>query len=158
LIKEETMMAPDDSESELVCFFTDDHRDSDALWVAIEAVLDLGDSAALDRAWQQFDQCTRRHLAMEEEVLFPAFERMSGTEDGGPTAIMRQEHQQIRALLDQIGFAIGEGDTEQAFDLGDTLQLVIQQHNIKEEGMLYPMAGQILREEWADLRQELQSY
>ena len=41
------------------------------------------------------------------------------------------------------------GDTEEALDLGDTLLMVIQQHNVKEEGMLYPMAENMLAGEWA---------
>ena len=64
----------------------------------------------------------------------------------------------MRALLDQIGFAIDNGDTEAAFDQGDTLLMLSQQHNIKEEGMLYPIAENVLADEWAELRQKLQNY
>ena len=61
-------------------------------------------------------------------------------------------------VLDQIGFAIDDGDTEEAFDQGDTLHMLTQQHNIKEEGMLYSIAENMLAEEWPELRQKLENY
>ncbi len=151
-------MASQHSESGLSDFFSGDHHNCDSKWVRIEALLDSGDSASLGTAWQDFDQSTRRHLDMEEEVLFPAFEARSGMGQSGPTVVMREEHQQIRALLDQIAVAIGAGDTEEALDLGDTLHMLTQQHNIKEEGMLYPMAEDVLGEEWTELKQKLAIY
>jgi hemerythrin-like domain-containing protein len=77
---------------------------------------------------------------------------------GGPTAMMRMEHQQMRGLLDQIGAAMDAGDTEEAMDIGDTLLMLIQQHNVKEEGMLYPMAENMLAGEWAALAEQLEKY
>jgi hemerythrin-like domain-containing protein len=151
-------MASTDSDGGLAGFFSGDHDDCNAKWVRVEALLDNGDSATLATAWQDFDQTTRRHLAMEEEVLFPAFEAMSGMGHNGPTVVMLQEHQQIRALLDQIAVAIDAGDSEEALDLGDTLHMLTQQHNIKEEGMLYPMAEDVLGEEWTELKQKLANY
>lgn len=151
-------MSPELSESGLANFFSSDHHDCDAKWAQVEALLDSGDSATLGTAWQDFDQTTRRHLAMEEDVLFPAFEAKSGMGQSGPTVVMRQEHQQMRALLDQIAVAIDAGDSEEALDLGDTLHLLIQQHNVKEESMLYPMAESVLAGDWAELRQKLENY
>jgi hypothetical protein len=69
-------------------------------------------------AWQAFDRTMRHHFAMEEEVLFPAFERTTGMVRG-PTMVMRMEHTQMRALLDQIGGAASAGQWEAALDHGD---------------------------------------
>lgn len=77
---------------------------------------------------------------------------------GGPTAMMRMEHQQMRGLLDQIGEAMAAGDAQEAMDIGDTLLMLIQQHNVKEEGMLYPMAENMLAGEWAGLAAKLEKY
>ena len=77
---------------------------------------------------------------------------------GGPTAMMRMEHQQMRGLLDQIGEAMEAGDAQEAMDIGDTLLMMVQQHNVKEEGMLYPMAENILAGDWAVLAAELEKY
>jgi len=152
------MMTANNNETSLAQFFVGDHNDCDDKWVRVEDLLSGGDDTALGTAWQEFDQTTRRHLAMEEEVLFPAFESASGMGQSGPTVVMRMEHEQMRALLDQIGFNIEEGDTDEALDLGDTLHLLIQQHNIKEEGMLYPMAEDVLAGEWSEIQQKLNSY
>lgn len=151
-------MESNDSDNGLAGFFSGDHDDCNTKWVRVEELLDSGDSDALATAWQDFDQSTRRHLAMEEEVLFPAFEAMSGMGHSGPTVVMLQEHQQMRALLDQIAVAIDAGDTEEALDLGDTLHMLTQQHNVKEESMLYPMAEDVLSEEWTELKQKLAIY
>jgi len=146
------------NEVSLSNYFTSDHGDCDEKWARVEELLGNGDDDAAKKAWQNFDQTTRRHLLMEEEVLFPAFEASSGMGQSGPTVVMRMEHEQIRALLDQIGFNIEEGDADEALDLGDTLHMLIQQHNVKEEGMLYPMAENVLAGEWAGIRQKLEIY
>ncbi len=145
-------------EAGLAGFFTQDHRDCDSRWAELEGLLDSGISDASNQAWQEFDDSMRRHFAMEEDILFPAFDARSGMGGGGPTAMMRMEHQQMRGLLDQIGEAMSTGDTEEALDLGDTLLMVIQQHNVKEEGMLYQMAENILAGEWAALAEQLEKY
>jgi hemerythrin-like domain-containing protein len=124
----------------------------------LEGLLDSGDTDASNQAWREFDDGMRRHFAMEEDILFPAFDARSGMGGGGPTAMMRMEHQQMRGLLDQIGIAMNSDDTEKALDLGDTLLMVIQQHNVKEEGMLYPMAENMLAGEWAALAEQLEKY
>jgi len=147
-----------DIEASLAGFFAQDHRDCDACWADVEELLDSADTDAGVQAWRKFDDRMRRHFAMEEDVLFPAFDSRSGMSGGGPTAMMKMEHQQMRGLLDQIGMAMDSGETADALDLGDTLLMVIQQHNIKEEGMLYPMAENMLAGEWATLAEQLKKY
>lgn len=147
-----------DIETSLADFFTQDHRDCDARWADVEELLDTLDIESARPAWQKFDAGMRRHLAMEEEVLFPAFDLRSGMAGGGPVAMMKMEHQQMRGLLDQIGEAMANGDAREALDIGDTLLMLIQQHNVKEEGMLYPMAENMLAQEWAELGVRLAKY
>jgi len=144
--------------SGLSVFFEQDHRDCDARWADVEELLDTDDIEAARPAWQKFEAGMRRHIAMEEEVLFPAFESASGMSGGGPTAVMRMEHQQMKGLLTQIADAIESGNSEQAMDVGDTLLMLVQQHNIKEEGMLYPMAENLLAGTWPDLFARLEKY
>ena len=147
-----------DIEAGLAGFFTQDHRDCDSRWADLEGLLDSDNSDAIKQAWREFDDSMRRHMSMEEDILFPAFDARSGMGGGGPTAMMRMEHQQMRGLLDQIGVSIDSDETEEALDLGDTLLMLIQQHNVKEEGMLYPMAQNMLAGEWANLAAQLEKY
>ena len=151
-------MAGMDIGSGLSAFFEQDHRDCDARWADVEELLDTQDVDAARPAWQKFDKGMRRHIAMEEEVVFPAFEAAARMSGGEPTAVMRMEHKQMLGLLEQIAAAMEAGDAEQAMDTGDTLLMLIQQHNIKEEGMLYPMAENLLAGNWAKLAKLLQEY
>jgi len=142
----------------LAAFFAQDHRECDSRWAELEEFLDSGNTDDALQAWQVFDDDLRRHLAMEEDILFPAFDASSEMGGGSPTAMMRMEHQQMRGLLDHIGAAMSCGDSEEAMDLGETLLMVIQQHIVKEEGMLYPMAENMLAGEWETLAEQLEKY
>ena len=147
-----------DIKSGLAAFFAHDHQDCDSRWADVEELLDTADIDTARPAWQKFNAGIRRHLDMEEQVLFPAFDAKSGMGGGGPTAVMRMEHQQMRGLLDQIADAIDVDDAQEALDVGDTLLMLIQQHNVKEEGMLYPMAENLLANEWPVIAAELEKY
>lgn len=151
-------MSSIDIESGLAAFFEQDHRDCDARWADVEELLDTEDVDAARPAWHKFDAGVRRHIAMEEEIMFPAFEAAARMGGGGPTSVMRMEHKQMIGLLDQIEVAMKSDNAEQAMDLGDTLLMLIQQHNIKEEGMLYPMAEKMLAGNWAKLAKLLEEY
>jgi len=136
-------------------FFSGEHRRCDALWAEVEAAVDNGDAATAQTAWQAFAHSMQRHFTMEEEILFPSFEAATGMQGGGPTFVMRAEHQQMRALLQQMADAAEAGDFDTVVDDGDTLLMLIQQHNAKEEGILYPMAEQHLAGDWQQLSQRL---
>ncbi|MBW2270317.1 MAG: hemerythrin domain-containing protein [Deltaproteobacteria bacterium] len=138
-------------------FFTHDHRRCDSIWAEVEAVADQGASENIAAVWRRFENAQRRHLDMEEQILFPAFEAATGMTEG-PTSVMRSEHAQMRGLLDQMDAAVGAGNFEELVDLGDTLLLLIQQHNQKEEHMLYPMSERALTPQWPDLRAELDQF
>ena len=71
-------------------------------------------------------------------MLFPAFEAATGM-SGGPTAVMRGEHAQMRALVEAIQAAVSARDADEFFGSCETLVIFMEQHNRKEEGILYPM-------------------
>ena len=75
-------MQPKDLHGGLAFFFEQDHRDCDARWADVEELLDAGDIVLAQAAWQKYDLSMRRHIAMEEEVLFPAFDAKSGMAGG----------------------------------------------------------------------------
>jgi len=156
-------MASHESESHgadagLVAYFTRSHRDCDDSWAEVEAAADARDDEALRARWQDFARGFRRHLAMEEALLFPALEAATGMRDAGPTHVMRAEHQQMRAVLDQMAAAMERGDREELLDQGDTLHILVQQHNVKEEGVLYPLAERTLAPRWPELREQLDRF
>ncbi|MCP4007690.1 MAG: hemerythrin domain-containing protein [bacterium] len=138
----------------LVEFFTRGHRDIDSRWAEVETAADAADRDAVRTAWSGFNALLREHLDMEEQLLFPAFENATGM-TGGPTEVMRGEHTQMRGLLDQMASALDAGDIQELVDQGDTILMLIQQHNSKEEGMLYPMSENALASEWPGLEEKL---
>ncbi len=140
-----------------VSWFTADHRSCDSTWAKVEAAVDAGDATLAADTWIRFDDNLRRHLSMEEEVLFPAL-AAAGMPHMGPIQVMLMEHEQMRAVLDTMAGCADGGDWEGLADHGDTLLMLIQQHNVKEEGILYPMAGQLLARTWTTVADKLQPY
>lgn len=123
-------------------YLTLDHRKCDELFALME------DSAikSLEGAKEicaEFMTETERHFQMEERVMFIEFENKTGMTQG-PTAMMRHEHNQVRALMKQMEESRASGNKDKFFGLSETLMILLQQHNMKEEQMLYPMAQQHL--------------
>ena len=124
-------------------YMTRDHRQCDELLADAEGLVDKSQWDEAQKKTQDFVAAMERHFLREEQVLFPVFEQVSGITHG-PTQVMREEHQQIRQLLMQLQFTVDARQREEYLDSADTLLIMIQQHNAKEEGMLYPMSdGQL---------------
>ena len=138
--------------------FGPDHQRCDALWVAVEAAAGAGEPDHTLSAWEAFDAAMARHFLMEEEVLFPALDDATGMHGRGPVVVMLHEHSQMRALLVEMAASAKAGRFQALLDQGDTLMLVIQQHNAKEENVLYPMADTVLRRDWPTLAAKLNGY
>jgi hemerythrin-like domain-containing protein len=69
----------------------------------------------------------------------------------GPTQMMRMEHIQMRELFDQLDASLKRQDSDAFLGDCETLLIIMQQHNMKEEQMLYPMADQVLAGEAEEL-------
>ncbi len=120
-----------------------DHRRCDAYFVASEEAVVAGDWDAAGAAFRRYGEALDAHLAMEEEVLFPAFEEETGM-TGGPTAMMRAEHRELRALLRRVEDALAHREVDAWLGGSETLRILAQQHDLKEEGVLYPMMDRAL--------------
>ncbi|MBL3588553.1 MAG: hemerythrin domain-containing protein, partial [gamma proteobacterium endosymbiont of Lamellibrachia anaximandri] len=94
--------------------------------------------------------------AMEEEVLFPAFEEVTGMAMG-PTVVMRGEHAQMRDLFQEMTESVEAKDQDRYLGLSDTLLVVMQQHNAKEEQMLYQMSDQVLGGQASELLSRMEA-
>ncbi|MFZ6766772.1 hemerythrin domain-containing protein [Undibacterium sp. Di26W] len=116
------------------------HTECDEQLNRCEAALHKGDVAVAARNFRLFSQQLESHFALEEDKLFPALEKATGMLQG-PTVVMRAEHAEIRNLRDEANAAMAAGQADQALAVLDTLNVLIQQHNIKEENILYPMCG-----------------
>jgi hemerythrin-like domain-containing protein len=124
-------------------FLTHQHTRCDTHFAEAETAVA---EARWDRAiaaFQTFRKDTLHHFDLEEGRVFPAFEARTGMV-GGPTAVMRAEHQQLRDMLQAMGQALNNRDSEAYLGLSETLLMLMRQHNLKEENILYPMLDQVL--------------
>ena len=131
-------------------FLTDDHEQCDALFADAENAVVSGDWGQAGERFQAFARDILRHFGWEEEVVFPAFENRTGM-SGGPVFVMRAEHDQIRDALTAMGQAIEAKKTQTYLGLSETLLMLMRQHNMKEENILYPMLDQALAGEADEL-------
>ncbi len=119
------------------------HKHCDDLFVAAEESVQRGDWMAAAPAFARFHDQMRAHFEAEENLLFPAFEAATGM-SAGPTQMMRHEHEQMRSMLSQLAEACAAHDGEGYAGAAETLLMLMQQHNMKEENILYPMCDQAL--------------
>ena len=125
--------------STISSFLTKDHRACD------EEFANLENAVASDN-WEEsaiklnkFITDLLHHFDMEEKVMFPTFEEVTGMTQG-PTMIMKMEHDQMRQLLNALQEDLDKKDKNHFFGVSESLMMLMQQHNMKEEQMLYAMA------------------
>ncbi len=124
-------------------YLTHDHRQCDDLFVNAENHVCKDAWVEANSCFNQFRTDIEQHFEMEERVLFSAFEQKTGSTQG-PTEVMRNEHRQIRAILEMLMNALALRDKDEYLGHSETMNIMTQQHNLKEENILYPMTDQLL--------------
>ena len=137
-------------------YMTDDHRHCDDLFAEAEQAVGKGNLDLAQATFGHFRSAVLAHFNTEEKTLFPTFEAKTGM-TMGPTQVMRMEHQQMRDLMSQAQAAIDAGDTDEYMGQAETLLIMMQQHNTKEENVLYPMCDQQLSAQLTDLLPQLKA-
>ena len=117
---------------------THDHRSCDHDFARAETLAHKKDWDAAALALDAFATGLEAHFQAEEQELFPRFEAVTGMTQG-PTQVMRGEHADMRATLAQLRAALASRDLDEFAGEAETLLIMIQQHNMKEENILYPM-------------------
>jgi iron-sulfur cluster repair protein YtfE (RIC family) len=132
------------------------HAFCDELFTNVENLAAQSDWQRLRSVFNEFTAETERHFLREETILFPRLENVMGSADG-PTQVMRLEHEQIRLLTGNLKVMIENEDRNGILGEADTLLIMMQQHNAKEEQILYPMMDRILVSEEGSLLVELEA-
>jgi regulator of cell morphogenesis and NO signaling len=117
-------------------FFEQDHDRLDDLYKSYQAAKAVDFPAAKEH-FESFRSGLLTHIRYEEEILFPLFENRTGMFTSGPTAVMREEHRQIKGHLQAIDQKLLNNDASCDFEEGRLLA-VLAIHNEKEEEILYP--------------------
>ncbi|MDP3981095.1 MAG: hemerythrin domain-containing protein [Chlamydiota bacterium] len=92
------------------------------------------------------------HHGKEENQLFPLMEQKDFSSNNGPTAVMRHEHEEGRALIRNMDTAIQsalQGQTQSYQNFIDNARkylVLLSSHISKEDHCLFPMADSSLNE------------
>ncbi len=113
-----------------------DHREIDEGFAAFR---DSSDRAALTRSIAAL----RRHIYLEEEVLFPPLHAAGVV---APIFVMLREHAQIWQALDSLESELSDTGppSDPALLLLHQLGVQLEHHNMKEERVVYPPADDVL--------------
>jgi len=123
-----------------------DHRRLDELLRETKRALAAADLRRAAALFAEFRSGLERHIAAEEEILFPAFEALAAIGGGGPTRVMRSEHAEILRLLAELT-AILDGDDASARTMAiAVLTARLFAHNGKEERIIYPATDRAARD------------
>jgi hemerythrin-like domain-containing protein len=122
----------------IATLMTHDHRACDHDFARAETLAAKGDWVGAQQALGNFSSALEAHFHAEETTLFPAFEAATGMTNG-PTAVMRGEHTEMRSALENLARALATHDADEFAGEAETLMIMMQQHNMKEESVLYPM-------------------
>lgn len=117
------------------------HACDEAFSIAEQAALANNWSEA-ETAFNNFRAELTRHFHIEEEELFPTLVSAGGP--AGPVQMMCMEHAQMNTLIEQMAGTLAHQDAQGYGGLSETLLIVMQQHNLKEEQILYPIADRVL--------------
>lgn len=127
-------------------FMTHEHRACDTSFAEAEQAAANGDWEAAEKAFLQFSNETLTHFKREEEELFPVFEEQTGSTQG-PAQVMRYEHEQVKGLIGKLAEALEAQDKDAYLSLCESMMILLQQHNMKEEQMLYAMCERLFSPE-----------
>ena len=133
------------TETTISRYYADDHDRLDELFRQYQSLKAVEWGQARNR-FQDFKRGLERHIAWEEDLLFPLFEAKTGMRDVGPIIVMRHEHQQIKYFLNLIDIELQEREQAPEPEEAGLLE-VLEVHNWKEEHILYPAIDQCVTPE-----------
>lgn len=119
------------------------HRNCDIALAGVEQEAIDGRWSDAERAFNNFLALTEDHFTYEEQVLFPALQQANPM-TAQPVSVMQSDHTQIRELAADLQIALQERRRDLLQGASETLVFLLQQHNAKEESVLYPIADQLL--------------
>jgi len=128
-------------------FLQTDHRRLDAIFERFQQAIKQNRWETASKDFRELSTGLKRHIKIEEEILFPVFEEKTGMFNGGPTAVMRMEHTEIKDLLDKVLASTDAREASKAVDGYNALILILADHNMKEEHILYPESDSFLTDD-----------
>ena len=115
------------------------------------------DWGTVDKIIHELVTHLKRHMAMEEEVLYPAYES-SPHAPQGPTMALREEHSNIVRLIRDTARVIRSRDSDHVLECLAHLDYQMIKHHEKEEDIFLPMASHILNSSRDELLRKLEEF
>lgn len=118
---------------------------------------EINDWASSGKALRELVDNLKFHIALEEEVLFPAFEARTSSPHL-PTESLSSEHTRIIQLLCELADIIESRNPIHMRETLPLLEAALLEHHGKEENIFLPMASHILFAEREQLSEKLNSF
>lgn len=99
----------------------------------------------------------KRHMGMEEEVLYPAYEQIPDL-PLDPVNVLREDHDNIVRLFSDINKILKMRDSEQLLDVISPLVEALNTHHRNEEDFFLPLAGFLLLPYRDQIMEDLKSF
>lgn len=131
-------MSVNRSVSNISTLMSQDHRDCDNAYEMIETFLEQKNFTMAKNAFVKWRDTNLKHFSIEEEILFLETIKAMGVKIP-PIMVMEMEHVQIRNCFLEIEKSLQAEDITKFHQLAEACMIMIQQHNMKEEQILYPI-------------------
>lgn len=131
--------------SEIAQYLQRDHNYLDSLFFEFKQERQNNDMVRAQEFFLRFRNGLLRHMGLEEEILFKYYEKRTGKKEMGLTAVLREEHNALRDILERM-----EKKMEDQEDFcADELELfaVMDKHSLREEDTLYAAIDIVTSEE-----------
>ncbi|MEN8133083.1 MAG: hemerythrin domain-containing protein [Pseudomonadota bacterium] len=119
--------------------------------------VEIEDWGGADLVFRELVLHLKRHMALEEEVLYVAYEAAVEAPQG-PTKALREEHDQIVRLVRDMVRIIKTRDSDYVLECLVHLEKQMIKHHEKEEDIFLPMASHILDARREEITQQLADF
>ncbi len=119
--------------------------------------IEIEDWKTADLLFRKMVTHLKRHMALEEEVLYPAYEAETHAPQG-PTGALREEHDHIVRLVTDMSRVIKTRDSDHVLECLVHLEKQMIKHHEKEEDIFLPMASHILEAKREDISRQLDEF
>ncbi len=119
--------------------------------------IEIEDWKSADLLFKRMVSHLKRHMAMEEEVLYPAYEASTHAPQG-PTGALREEHDHIVRLITDMARVIKTRDSDYVLECMTHLEKQMIKHHEKEEDLFLPMASHILEASREEISRQLAAF
>lgn len=131
-------------------YMRDRQKRCDSLFSAAEQAVGSQQWDTAHDSLSQYCDALEEHLAMEEKVVFPAYEAETSLPTDA-TGTLRAEHREFRSLMRRLEDAISQRDEKAYLEHSRMLDRMLREHERKEGELLYPLIDTALAGRNAEL-------